>query len=348
MKRLKWLFLAVIVSVLITGPAFGKTIRGPVTFTGDVTFMQTVDFKKAVSSDEADFSSVQYSDEYWVSSSTGANVPQNGASYNAPYATIAYALDQCTASKGDKIYVMPGYTETVISATSLALDVAGVEIIGLGDGALRPTITYTTAATACVYVTGANMTVKNFIFTANYADIAKAIDIDAVNFRMEGCSFYETAANMNFLSIFENDDTANAADGLTIINNERIAIDTASLAFISILGDISRLTVVGNFDNQASAADVGHFIILAAKTALGAKIVGNVLNLTGDNNAQTVGVFMTGSSGTCTGTVANNLCGSLDTTGELFDTATLTFQHFNNYCTGTVAKSGTILPAIET
>ena len=347
MKRLKWLFLAVIVSVLITGPAFGKTIRGPVTFTGDVTFMQTVDFKKAVSSDEADFSSVQYSDEYWVSSSTGANVPQNGASYNAPYATIAYALDQCTASKGDKIYVMPGYTETVISATSLALDVAGVEIIGLGDGALRPTITYTTAATACVYVTGANMTVKNFIFTANYADIAKAIDIDAVNFRMEGCSFYETAAHMNFLSIFENDDTANTADGLTIIGNERIAIDTASLAFISILGDISRLTVLGNFDSQASAANIGHFIIMAAKDVLGANISHNALNLNGDNNAQTVGVFATGSSTDCTGVMAYNLVGNLDATTELFDTASLDFHHFQNFMTGTIAKSGYVLPAID-
>jgi len=44
---------------------------------------------------------------------------------------------------------------------------------------------------------------------------------------------------------------------------------------------------------------------------------------------------------------AHNLCGSLDTTTELFDTATLGFQHFENYCTGTLAASGTILPAIE-
>ena len=69
--------------------------------------------------------------------------------------------------------------------------------------------------------------------------------------------------------------------------------------------------------------------------------------ITGDNNAQTVGLFATGSSTTSTGVMARNFCGSLDTTSELFDTAGLDFAHFENYHVGTIAKSGTILPAIE-
>ena len=152
---------------------------------------------------------------------------------------------------------------------------------------------------------------------------------------------------MNFFNCISTSAVANEADGLTIINNERISIDANVLAFVSILANINRLSVLYNFDNQASAADIGHFITMVTFVCLGTKIIGNILNLTGDNNAQSVGIFATGDSTTSTGVMAYNLAGSLDTTGELFDTATLDFQHFNNYHTGTIAKSGTILPAIE-
>ena len=45
------------------------------------------------------------------------------------HTTIAAALDNCVANRGDVILVLPGYTETVTAA--LALDVAGVSVIGL-------------------------------------------------------------------------------------------------------------------------------------------------------------------------------------------------------------------------
>lgn len=285
-------------------------------------------------------------DVYFVHSGTGTDAGGNGRVKSSPFATIDYAIGNCTANKGDVIYVMPGHAESISGASAIALDVAGVSVIGLGRGAARPTLTYGSATTT-IAISGANCAFKNMILNANYADVAVAIIASGVDVLIEGCLFKEAGTNLNFLSCIATSAVANAADGLSIIGNERISIDAAALAFVSILEATNRLKIIGNFDNQASAADVGHFLIMGAFVCLGAQIVGNVLNLNGDNNAQTVGVFATGSSTSSTGVMAYNLVGQLDATTELFDTATLDFHHFQNFMTGTIAKSGYVLPAID-
>lgn len=283
---------------------------------------------------------------FWVSSGTGI-AGNSGKDQTKPLATIAQALLKCTASKADVIICMPGHAETITAAGGININVAGVQVVGLGHGSLSATITYTTADTGTLLMTAANCVLKNFRFTANYADVAAAIVVSAADCTIESCLFNEYATDMNFLTCIKTGAVANGADGLTVTNNSRISIDAAALAFISVLANTARLVVAGNFDNQSSAADVGHFIIMGTFVCLGARIIGNTLNLNGDNNAQTVGVFMTGSSSTSTGSVAHNLVNSLDATTELFDTATLDFGHFQNFMTGTIAKSGYVLPAID-
>ena len=277
----------------------------------------------------------------------GQDLPSHGGDPRKPFASIDYAIGKCVADNDDLIVVLAGHTETVSGATGWVMDVAGVSIVGMGKGAARPTITFDTGTAAAVMVTGANCSIENLILTANYADIVTAIDVDAVDFTAKNISFLETTTSMNFLSCVVTDDTDDAADGLTVIGCERISIDGGALAFVSILGNCARLSLIENFDNQASAADVGHFLIMAAKVCLGAKIIGNILNLTASSTSGTVGLFATGSSTTSTGVMAYNLVGGLDTTTELFDTATLDFQHFENYYTGTLAKSGKVWPLAD-
>lgn len=286
---------------------------------------------------------------FFVGNASGQNgsASNAGTDPKAPLNSITNALLKCTASKGDVIVVLPGYTQTVSAASGLNINVAGVTIVGLGRGSMRPKITYDTAATATVAISAANVTVKNITFNANYADVAKAIITSAKNIRIEGCYFTEEAADMNFLTCIATDAVDNSSDGLQIVGNTRLSIDAAALAFISVLGNVTDLIITDNFDNQSSAADVGHFLIMAAKVVLGLQCYRNVLNLNGDNNGQTVGVFATGSSTTSTGTMAYNLVNQLDATTELFDTATLDFGHFENRMTGTIAKSGYVLPAID-
>lgn len=292
-------------------------------------------------------------DVYWVGTTSAArnidaqDVPSHGDHPNKPFASIDYAIGKCTADNDDIVVVLAGHTETISGATDWVMDVAGVSVVGMGRGAARPTITFDTGTDAAVMVTAANCSVENMIFTANYADIVTGIDVDAVDFMAKGISFYETATNMNFLNCVVTDDTDFAANGMTIIDCERIAVDAASLAFVSILGDINNMKIINNFDNQASATDIGHFITLSSKTALGAQIIGNTCCVWGNTAGDVVGQFMTGSATDCTGVVSDNRMGSLATTSELFDTATLDFWHFENYYCGTIAKNGKLWPAAD-
>lgn len=59
-------------------------------------------------------------------------------------ATIDAANNLCTANAGDLILVAPGHTET-LTATDITLDIAGVTVLGLGSGSLRPTLSMNNA-----------------------------------------------------------------------------------------------------------------------------------------------------------------------------------------------------------
>jgi hypothetical protein len=263
-----------------------------------------------------------------------------------PFKTLDYAIGKCTASKGDVIYVMPGHTENIAAAGAIAMDVAGINVVGIGRGSLRPTFTLTAAASS-VTISAADCMISNCIFTAGFADVATCFTVSAKNARIEKCFFNESAVDLNWLSCILTDAVDNSCDGLQVVGCKRTSIDAAALAMISILGNINDLMVEDNFDNQASAANVGHFMICSSKVLLSASIQRNVLNLTGDNNAQAVGVFQTGSSSTSTGIMAWNLVGSLDTGTELIVTASQGFQMFNNYYTGTANASGKLWPVVD-
>ena len=120
-------------------------------------------------------------------------VPGGGKTPTAPFPTIAEALTHCTANRGDMIIVLPGHVETLTAA--LDLNVAGVSVIGLGQGSLRPTLT-------------GNGTID-------------AVDISAANVRFEGFHFAapETDAQTSFINV--------GASGATLKNISGIGSQTA-------------------------------------------------------------------------------------------------------------------------
>lgn len=161
----------------------------------------------------------------------------NPGTWLKPFATIDYAIGQCTAGRGDIIYVMPGHAETIGSAAAIALDVAGVAIIGLGVGSLRPTLNYT-ATGSTITMSAANCSIKNVLFTGGIDAVVKMIVVSAADCTIEGCELRDvigqmtdgilTTAGANRLKILNhihNGDTAagtNAA--IAIVGGDRIEI----------------------------------------------------------------------------------------------------------------------------
>jgi hypothetical protein len=138
---------------------------------------------------------------FWVNSSTA--LPQGGkggsngnkGTYLQPFATIDYAIGQCTAGRGDVIMVMPGHTETVTTAGGIALDVAGVAVIGLGTGTLRPTISLTATA-ASVTMSAANCVIQNVLFTGDIDAVTRAVLISASDCVLQNCEIRDVTGQV--------------------------------------------------------------------------------------------------------------------------------------------------------
>lgn len=97
----------------------------------------------------------------------------NRGTFLDPFATLNYAVNTaCVSGRGDIVFVMPGHRETISSATILTLNCAGVAVIGLGGGNMRPTFTFATATTANIPVRSSGVSIQNCLFLNNFADIA--------------------------------------------------------------------------------------------------------------------------------------------------------------------------------
>ena len=106
------------------------------------------------------------------STTTGAtDAAGYGTGPDKPVATIDYAVSLCTASVGDIIYVMPGHVESLASAGTIDADVAGITIIGLGNGPNRPRIDYD-HATASFDIGANGVTLQNLTFRPSVATVA--------------------------------------------------------------------------------------------------------------------------------------------------------------------------------
>ena len=182
---------------------------------------------------------------FWVDSGSGSNGFKG--THDRPFGTIDYAIGRCTASNGDIIFVKPGHAETISAAGGIDMDVAGVAIVGLGRGTLRPTITLGTAATADFDIAAANCMVHNLRFVANFADIVKIIDVTATDAHIDSCEFVEGGADLNWLDVIDASGADNTADGLTVTNCRAMGVDAGCDSFIEITGDIDRLTVQDNY-----------------------------------------------------------------------------------------------------
>ncbi len=96
--------------------------------------------------------------------------------------SVDAAINQTTASRGDRIYVAPNHTETFTAAAGFALDVAGVEVIGLGVGNNRPVFTISSTDNAgTITMSGNNTKLHNIVIVCNDDALTNALVVTGDN-----------------------------------------------------------------------------------------------------------------------------------------------------------------------
>lgn len=122
-------------------------------------------------------------------STEDSDAPSSGSNKNTPFTTMDYAVGRMTANNGDIMIVMPGHVETVTAAAGLALDVAGITIIGIGNGTNKPKINFTTAVGASMKTTAANIEMENFQFTGGIDALTNPIHVAAADFKLKNWTY---------------------------------------------------------------------------------------------------------------------------------------------------------------
>ena len=222
---------------------------------------------------------------FLVIASTNANwdkytsmLPANPAGPVAVHATLQAAIDACTDSQDDVIYVADGHTETVTAAGGLDVNKIGVSIVGLGKGNRRPTINFTTATTADMDVDAEGVSFENLIFDLTGVDaLVGPIDVNAANASFKKCLFRTADADGQAVVGIVTD--ANA-DGLLVQDCYAVgSTDAGTTSFIRIVGG-DEIVIKDNIIEGAFRITSGG--IEATTTAPGYLVVqGNVIrNLT--------------------------------------------------------------------
>jgi hypothetical protein len=292
---------------------------------------------------------------FWVSNNaTGLLAGQRGGSdgnrgtFDSPYATLNYAVSQCVANRGDIVFIKPGHAETIIAAGTIALSIAGVAIVGLGVGASRPTFTYTTANTAAITVSAANISIQNCIFTANFLSIAAAFTLTTAKwFTVQSCTFNETSSVLNFLNCVKSTGAANTVDGLTITDTNWNGLGTTSVnSFVLTANTIDAMTLKRNLVTLNRTATAAILCTVTAGVLTNADIGFN--NVDSSQTATTGGGLVNVGGTTSTGFVYNNYQQTLDAAGNLLYTTTVGLAAFENRVSGAIGATGFVIPALDT
>ena len=186
----------------------------------------------------------------FVHSGTGTDASGYGFSPDTPLATLDYAVGLCTASKGDIIVLMPGHAESKSVTGNIALlDIAGVQVIGQGDGSLIPTFTLG-HATATMSVSAANCRIKHIKIISDIADCAVGLTAAATadGLIVEDCIFTDGALAKELVIGIS---IAAACDNVIIRDNyfyTTISAETGGCASaIKLVGESAGSKILGNF-----------------------------------------------------------------------------------------------------
>ena len=138
---------------------------------------------------------------------SGLSASGDGSNWLNAVITLDEAVNLCEADRGDIIYIAQGHTEVLgAAADEVDINIAGVTVIGLGTGELRPLFDYTGDVSGAFAIGADDVTVLNCAFLANVPDVNDAIEIEAgaENFVIASCRFsVVTAGTDEFLDVIK-------------------------------------------------------------------------------------------------------------------------------------------------
>ena len=279
---------------------------------------------------------------FFVDSSTGTDSTSNsGDDPSSPFATLDYAIGKCTASKGDTIVIFPGHAETKSTTGDLTtLDVAGVSVIGLGNGTEAPTFNLTHAS-ATITVSAANCKISNIRVLSGVADCAVGLTASATadGLTVEDCHF-ASGSLTNELQC-----AISIATACTRVTVRRCKFETAISAETG--SETSAILAVGaaDFLRVEDCVAIGNFgdacLDLDAAASIGIVVDRNLIH----NIDSTNGLGISCHSST-TGIVSNNrVLGKKTNTVPVVAAGCAVFE---NYASAAVNESGILKPDAET
>lgn len=271
---------------------------------------------------------------FFVSSLTGSD-SNDGSDPRSPLATINEAFDRVSADRGDMVFLMPGHAETYVAAGGIALDVAGVSVIGLGEGTKRPTLTSGTSTAATVVVSAANITIDNVLFICGVDSQVIALDINTTDCKVTNCEFRNVTGAQVITAIDINGGSANACDRTRIINCQFRQAAVGSARAIE-LGEVADGVIIagciawGDYDDACIHNPTG-------KVLTNLLIMDCILsNLqTGDHSIELVSA--------CTGMLVRNMYGNDMTQATGVDPGSC--RSYECYHDDTIDVSGILAPA---
>jgi len=190
----------------------------------------------------------------FVDSATGSD-NNTGLDSSHAMATVNGAMDKVTANKGDIIICMPGHNEAITAATSLVMDKAGVQLIGLGHGRARPTFDYDNTA-GTIEMDAANCRLSNVVLRASVTAVVVAVNVDADGCTIDNIETTWEATGDDFLITVD----CTGVDYITIVDNKFFGeLAVAGANTVLVIDDshnliLQRNMLVGNANVMVSNA----------------------------------------------------------------------------------------------
>jgi hypothetical protein len=270
---------------------------------------------------------------------SGGDTSGYGSSPDRPFLTLAFAISQCTASNGDMIYLLPGHAESLSAAGAIAASVAGITIVGLGNGSNRPTFTWANTA-ATFDVSAANVTIRNIRCTVSTDEVVKLFSITAANCMLDAVDFFETASAQAIQFALTN---ASATDLVikNCVHRQATAANSAQVWVQLVGADRARILDNAFFLTLNNAA--GSSVLASVTTApVDIEIAGNVIVQLG-GTTQTKAIALVANT---TGCVHDNRVAA-DVTTLAGTVALASCYGAENYVSHTVNKCGILDPVAD-